>query len=1010
MSGEVARPNFFLILGLDPEVPWDDAVFASALSNARALWSRQRSGIKQHQTTVDARRNLGSVGEIKRVMMDPGAREAERRAALAERRDDARRQRARLTERVNLMLAKGFLYDAEYEDLQGDLATADEALRQRVEAAQRRPLESAREDDERLDQATERNLKNNLGILGATDLYAVLREVEPGISGDSPRADLSEAADKLYRKARNTADKNRPEVGAMQELAGIARKIFGSDELMRKHTLSMLLLPLTEILERYEQALARVRAIDSRQFELFLEEAAGKGIDIARAKNAFTRYFRERNWSVEPPTASAERSLKAMVACPWCAMLNAPDLKHCANCGNPLKDECPGCGTRISASAGACPQCGFPVGQRPYAEYLAEETEACLTRGDAVGAADFLRQAAQAWPTGPKSQDPVAVRLKRAEEALEVVREQQRQAIEQINLLMESRSYRAARRQLRSLPYSSHATREMLARCEDAVRASDQRLREARRPGLPDERRAVLYLEALDHCADNGEALRELSLLPPVPPRRLRVEEDTERRVVRLTWDPAPDAGCSSVVVRADGPEPPRSPLGQHRHVVVGRGLWEDDSPLIGRPMSYAVFTERNTGGTVSEHAAVTSEPVLLTAEPQVTARPGNREVELVWTLPENAATVEIQREELPGGRLVLLSAPEDGSTRRMDRNVRNEVRYRYTVRAVFTYQVPGRPPVERRSRAAEREVIPMAPPALPGPVFARGGPPPPYMDFYLHRVELSWPQVEQGEVKILRSVPGDQRPTLGQEFAAEELSRYVLVLREPIDIWMRESERTCYYTPVLAYNGRCYVGEARRYAIGPEVSDLRANHVGTSVAVTWDWPDGVGEALVAWDADTEPSDPVAAPLHTRVGRLGTEVAGRYDIAVGPFGTLFVQVAAVVRVHGTEFFTSGARTSLQRRAIVLRYEILPRRGRGQRGRLVLLPDAPVQLPALVLLGRSDDRPADRGDQQIERIPPGRTDPGDLFELRSSKGIQLRSCRLFVEDEGETGIITIVHPR
>ena len=1008
MSGERARPNFFLILGLDPEAPWDDAVFASAFDNARALWSRQRSGIKQHQTTVDARRNLSFVSEIKRVMMDPMAREAERRAALAERRDDVRRQRARLTERVNLMLAKGFLYDAEFEDLQGDLAVADEALRQRIEAAQRRPLESAQEDNERLDQATERNLKNNLGILGAANLYAVLREVEPGISSDSSREELSEAADKLYRKARNTADKNRPEVGAMQELAGIARKIFGSDELVRKHKLSLLLLPLTEILERYEQALARVRAVDARQFELFLEEAAEKGIDLARAKNVFTRYFRERNWSVEPPSASAEATLKAMVACPRCAKLNAPDLRHCANCGNPLKDECPRCGTVIPASAGACPQCGFPVGQRPYAEYLAEEAEACLTRGDVVGAADFLRQAGQAWPTGRESRDPVGVRLRRAAEALKLVREQQRQAIEQINLLMESRSYRAARRQLRGLPFSNQTTGEMLARCEEEVRASDQRLREARRPGLPDERRGVLYLEALEHCADNNEALRELSLLPPTPPRRLRVEADSERRVVRLTWDPAPDAGCSSVVVRADGPEPPRSALGQHRHVVAARGLWEDHSPLVGYPMSYAVFTERNTGGTVSEHAAATREPVLMTAEPQVTARPGNREVELAWILPENAVTVEIQREELPGGRPVLLSVPEDGSTRRMDRHVRNGVRYRYTVRAVFAYQTPGRPPTERRSRAVEREVIPMAPPALPGPVFARGGPPPPDMDLYLHRVELRWPPGEQGDVRILRSLPGDQLLTRGQEFAAEELNRYGLVLREPIDIWMRKRERVCYYTPVLAYNGRCYVGEARRYAIGPEVGDLRADHAGTSVAVTWNWPGGINEALVAWDAGVEPPNPVAAPLHTRVARLGAEATGRYDIAVGSFQRLFVQVAAVVREHGTEFFTSGARTSLQRRTIVLKYEIRP--GRGQRGRLVLLPDAPVQLPALVLRGRADERPAGRADQQIVRIPPGRADPGDGFGLRPDKGIQLRSCRLFVADEAEAEIITIVHPR
>ena len=106
MSGEGARPNFFLILGLDPEAPWDDAVFASAFDAARALWSRQRSGIKHHQTTVDARRNLGFVAEIKRVMMDPEAREAERRAALAERRVDVRRRRGGQTPRRNPNLDK----------------------------------------------------------------------------------------------------------------------------------------------------------------------------------------------------------------------------------------------------------------------------------------------------------------------------------------------------------------------------------------------------------------------------------------------------------------------------------------------------------------------------------------------------------------------------------------------------------------------------------------------------------------------------------------------------------------------------------------------------------------------------------------------------------------------------------------------------------------------------------------------------------------------------------------
>ena len=974
MTTEGSRPNFFILLGLDPEGPWDPAAFVRAFEDARELWSRQRNGIKTHTTTVEARRNLTLVREIERVMLDPEARDAERRTAAAERADELRQQRGRLSERVDLMLAKGFLYDVEYDDLRGDLTAADKSLRQRIERAEKRLFVQARKDEERLDQATERNLRANLGILGETDLYSVLHGVDPKISSSSSRTDLSAAADKLYRKARNTADKNRPEVGAMQVLAGLAKKIVSSDELVRRHNFSMLLAPLDAIVEKYERVLARVHAVDARQFELFLREAATKGIDLSLAKDVFTGYFRERNWSVEVPSASAQASLKTMVPCPRCAELNDPKAKHCANCGSSLEHRCPRCGEKIPVSARACPQCGFRVVQRHYAEYLAEETEACLARGDVIAAADFLQRAQQVWPLGSESADTLAARLRLAEEQLRPAREQQRQAIEQINALMESRSYRAARRELRGLPFSSPIISEMLQRCEEAVGASEQRLREARRPGVPNERKAVLYLEALEYCTDNSEALRELSMLPPAPPRRLRAEPNEERRIVRLTWDPAPDAGCSSVVVREDGPEPPTSAMGPHRHVVRTRGVWEDHSPLIGRPMSYAVFTERNTGGTVSERAAVTVEPVLLTVEPQITVRPGNHKVELTWILPENAVGVELQREELSAGSLFRLVPPEDGSNRMTDRNVDNATRYRYTVRAVFTYQVPGRSQVVRRSRGAVREVIPASPPALPGPVYARGHPPPPYIDLYIHKVELRWPPGEQGIIKVLRSLPGQPLLMPGAEVPEEELDRYGDVLPEPYDIWWRVRERVCYYTPIVVLNGRCYAGEARRYALGPEVSDLRAEHAGTSVIVTWSWPNGITDVLVAWDASGEPDDPVAAPSQIRVSRVGGQGAGRYDIAAGPFRQLFVQVAAVVRDGSTEFFTSGVRTSVPRRIINLEYEVR-RRGRGQRGRLILAANAPAQLPALVLYGRTDDRPAGREDPLILRIPPGHADPG-----------------------------------
>ena len=342
MTHDGPRPNFFAILGLDPRAPWDQRAYVSALDEKKRQWSKQRSGIKTHPATVEAQRNLTLVRDIERVMLDTTAREEERKAAVAAVIDERRQRATRIAKRVDRMLAKGFLYDVEYEALKGDLQIADEAAQRRVEAAEKRPVVQARKDNERLDQAKERNLRDYMAIVGETDLYAVLRSVDPGIGSESAREDLYAAADKLYQRARNTADKDRPEVGARQNLAGIAREIFSSDELVRRYQLSMRLAPLDAIVEQYEQDLALVRAVDARQFEMFLRDAAALGVDVALAKEVFIGHFRERNWSVEVPGTSTEAALKALVSCPRCAELNEPEAKHCAQCGSSLTASCPG--------------------------------------------------------------------------------------------------------------------------------------------------------------------------------------------------------------------------------------------------------------------------------------------------------------------------------------------------------------------------------------------------------------------------------------------------------------------------------------------------------------------------------------------------------------------------------------------------------------------------------------------------------------------------------------------
>ena len=1006
MPADGSRPNFFVILGLDPRAPWDERAYKNALDKKKQEWSNQLfRGVKTHPATGEARDNLSLIPEIERVMRNKEDRKEEQDKAAAAAKDERHERAARAARRAAVLLARGYLHESEYEELKADLATADEAVRRHVESAEKRPDPRAHSDNERLAPETEQNIRDYLRIVEKGDLYEVLREVAPGVGSASPRTELRAAADEFYRKTRNIGDKNS-KVSARERLAGIAKTVFETDANRRRYDISRRLALLDPVLEQYKQDLAVARRVDVGQFKLFLDNAVKIGIDVTLAKEAFIAYFRDLGWPVEGPGSSAEARLETLVCCPQCRELNDSAGKHCIACGSPLTDSCPRCSLELPVGGRACPQCGFRIGMRAYVEYLAEKAEELLAHGDAVVADDRLREATRLWALGQDSDESLAIRLRALEDRLGPVRDQQQEAIRRIDRLLESRTYRAAQRQLGELRFSTPAISEMLQRCENAIRESDRKVTQAREPGISSERKAALYLEALDYCADNHEASRKLLLLPPSPPTGLRVKQDEDQGFVRLSSVPAPDEGCSSVVIRADGPQPPVSPRGHRHHTVPAGGTWEDPDPLTGHLMWYAVYTQRKVNGTFSERPVVTTEPVLLTGPPGLAARPGNRQVELTWTVPENAAGVELRREEVADGTVVRLTPPAEGATCMVDRDVRNGARYRYAARAAFTCQMSGRPSSVRYSRETACEVEPTAVPPSPGILHVRRQTT--VVSMSIQNVRLRWTPPVQGEVRVVRSLPGRDRPTPGKEFPEAELGQYGLVMREPVFSWQDDREHVCLFTPVLALNGRCHVGTPRPYAIGPEVGDARAEYLGTSVKVTWVWPDGVDEALVAWNDEHESDDPVSTSRQTRVRRAGDATTGRYEILADVRQQLFVQVAAVVRDNsGTEYFTSGVGATAHRQVVYLTYEVQHRRGR--RARLILRPDQPAYVPALVLRGRADDRPAGRTDSGIARIPAGHVEPGAVISIRLDPTIQPRSCRLFTENEADADLVSLVDP-
>jgi hypothetical protein len=973
MTAGGSRPNFYLLLGIDPAAPWNLATCQHAVSDKRNQWAKQTQGVKGTETYNAAKRGLALISDIEQLMLrDPEEREKERQAALRQAETERRGKLGQFTRKADLKLEKGYLWDTEYEGLSSELAAlgGDPGLQRKLDRAEKRARKQPEKDTGRLDAATERNLRTYLATLGQPNLYAVLRQVEASVTESTPLAELRAAADKLYQKAQHTANKNLPEVGAMQHLSGIARKVFSADDAKKRHDTSTRLFPLHPIIAQYEKDLADTLAIDSRQFDRFLREAVQQGVDIDAARDMFAAHFREKKWSVDMPSAAAQTWLRAAVRCPACDHVNDPGNAHCADCGQALREPCPRCDAVLPATDRACPVCGFPVVDRPYARYLAEEIETEIDVGRLDSAARLLARGMTVWPIPDGRADPVADRMRRSRARLAELRvkeqaelkkqqakeeaerarrqaelaqqrarqeaerakrqaelaqeEARRQAaleekVGQATVLMGEHRYHAALLTLRSLTAPPPSALALIRRCEEPVRESDQLCREARMPGVPDERRALLYAEALRLCADNAGARDALGRISPPPPRRLRAEPDLARKVVRLTWDPAPGLDYSSVIFRADGPVPPAVPNAQHRRAAVhGQGEWEDTAPPVGLPMWYSVYTERDITATLSRHGAVTSQAVLLTAEPQFTVRPGESRVELSWTLPDNAVGLEISRQVIgPDGaavpdEMVSLALPGPGARSLIDADVRNGTRYHYVARARFGYLAQDGQYVERQSAGTAREVTPAARPELPGPVQVRGSEPD--APTCLYKVELSWPQTAaDGVVKVVRSVPDGASILVGRDFPESALGRSHLVIEpdQRYDFWWFKKLPLCSYTPVLFLNGQCYPGSPRHFAVEPEVTDLRAQASAAAARITWSWPDEAEAAIVAWDVDTEPFDPAAAPNRKQVARAPGQRTGRLEVPASEPGRLIVRVAVVRRSDGIDYITSGVSTSVR---------------------------------------------------------------------------------------------------
>jgi hypothetical protein len=405
MSSTVSRPNFFMLLDLQPDTAWDQAVFEQVLKKKRNEWSRQSAGVAKK--ALVAKQNLALIPKIQEVMADPKLRMQEARAARLEQASVRRQEFEQFEKQLAFLNARE---TATEEEVKKFIATFQQLLspqeiRNRIQVEIKAPAST--ESLPALDASIAKRIVSLLQFLRKSTLYDLLQ-----CPPQTATAELCRAAESLYTQLVRLPP--TAEVTARIELAGLARDIFQSDETRRRYDAHLKLEALDRLLAELDAAMERSvdEELHPKQVTLYLEHARRQGWQEQEALAKLKEHARQRKWIITLPASSGSEQ---QVICPNCRHVNAAGQRFCSSCRFVLALDCPRCGVLVSSEAATCGQCGFAVGNRLLVDRLLEELREVLTTGDSERAGDLLQQVEQAWQPGTPDSRSLQIKSYRME-------------------------------------------------------------------------------------------------------------------------------------------------------------------------------------------------------------------------------------------------------------------------------------------------------------------------------------------------------------------------------------------------------------------------------------------------------------------------------------------------------------------------------------------------------------------------------------------------------------------
>lgn len=905
----IERPNFFVLLELDPNAPWDQAVFEDVLRAKRNEWSRQGSWVGQK--ALIAKQNLGMIDKIKQVMADPQLRQKEAEAAR-ELLDQARQARREAFEKQLAYINRGS-------------GISEEELRQFIEAfkdilspeeIRRRITVKVRTDSpdvvvvQQLDPTKAKKIADQLQFVKKKTLYDLL---------DLPQVtatpQLYKAAENLYKVAVDRVPKTA-DVTAITELAGLAMEIFKTDEMRQRYDESLRQAGLDGLLKHVDDLMARTanRRMEPEQVTLFLEDAQSAGWSREDAMRKLEEHGFQHKWLVSSPGAG---SLTPKVKCGKCEYLNNADDKKCTNCGGDLYITCPNCGQRMARSQRACGNCGFEVGNSVLVDKLLERIPLKIKVGDLKQFRDFtasvrnieeiknlIATLEETWQ--PKDPDERSRRIedikKQVNNVEEAQREVQRSIAEELeHLIVQKRLYTAREfidRKGEFIP--EQAKVEKRRAIDDGIAQAQSMMKQVRAQNLGPDMQVSKVRKVLQICADYQEAVDMLKTLPISPPRNLQAE--LRGSSIALWWEASTTPDVDYTIVRKVQVRPASAKDGKLLGSTPGT-TYDDTSPIIGRPLYYAVYAGFETAA--SDQAAVLPEPILITQDVSVVKiQTGTRQVALEWETPPNVHSVVIVRK--------LRSAPvslQDGlrlaeknsqDKQLIDTNLQNGQTYYYGIYAQFKNHKEQLVPATGVIVSA----VPEEPPAPVGHLEINST----KNEKGEFEVNISWNYTGKGDVAVLKS-EGPLSNIAGKTIPEVDLGNHGDVLHAgpngaaTLDTW--DKNGVAYYAPVVIFQSLAYVGNAQRFTCRDNITNVKAQNLGNAIRLTWKWPDDCREVLLSYKTDaypyhpTSPDDVDPSATTRRIHRVQYENqwGGHYDLQAGE-QDYYILLTAILEDNG----------------------------------------------------------------------------------------------------------------